>query len=57
MVKTGIRPGHVAENRIDIEKKLHQEFHSWFDKKYGRKKFEEAASFTFETKEVYRHVY
>ena len=42
--KRGIRPGHVAENRIDIEKKLHQEFHSWFDKKYGRKKFEEAAS-------------
>ena len=42
--KRGIKPGHVAENRIDIEKKLHQEFHSWFDKKFGRKKFEEAAS-------------
>lgn len=42
--KRGIRPGHVAENRIDFEKKLHQQFHSWFDKKYGRKKFEDAAS-------------
>ena len=38
--RRGIRPGHIAENRIDIQKKLHQEFHSWFDKKYGRKSFE-----------------
>lgn len=43
----GIVPGHRIYNRADLPKKVHQQFHSWFDQTYGRKAYKNVENLPF----------